>query len=410
MGQTAISRDVYYKDLRRRVSFTGQVTTTLEPAVRFTLSKPANRHSPIVRGWREPLPWTMTETQRSAYMLGADVRRGTNSYYGVTSEVPSKAWSDYVGVNTTRLESQTIIKALNNMRQNAVNLGVAFGERRETARTVGDTALRLTRAVRELRKGNLRSFRTLLGARPGSARNARTRQQAREIAERVPSIWLEHQYAWKPLLSDVHTAIDRSIGEDYRDPTRTWATVKAQVTERLDGARTYPINLDGGLVYDCVDRENARGFIRIDYRPDSDWAHLKDAEEWGILNPAVVAWELVPFSFVVDWFAPVGDYLNAMSATIPYKFKAGSFTLFRDISVQMKGRITGRPSNRSFTYVSNDTRGWYTAKVMSRKVYSSFPYPSLEGLLGHAQSASDQSVFTRAANALSILASVFSSR
>lgn len=34
------------------------------------------------------------------------------------------------------------------------------------------------------------------------------------------------------------------------------------------------------------------------------------------LNPFVTAWELVPFSFVVDWFVNVGDWLQSQTATL----------------------------------------------------------------------------------------------
>nr|QDH89851.1 MAG: hypothetical protein H4BulkL22317e12091_000001 [Leviviridae sp.] len=40
----------------------------------------------------------------------------------------------------------------------------------------------------------------------------------------------------------------------------------------------------------------------------------KAAEELGFTNPANVLWELVPFSFVVDWFLPIGNFLNSMNA------------------------------------------------------------------------------------------------
>jgi hypothetical protein len=31
------------------------------------------------------------------------------------------------------------------------------------------------------------------------------------------------------------------------------------------------------------------------------------------LDPLGIAWEAVPFSFVADWFLPIGDYLDALS-------------------------------------------------------------------------------------------------
>jgi hypothetical protein len=37
------------------------------------------------------------------------------------------------------------------------------------------------------------------------------------------------------------------------------------------------------------------------------------ANQMGFINPAAVAWELVPFSFLVDWFLPVGDFLNSFT-------------------------------------------------------------------------------------------------
>lgn len=37
------------------------------------------------------------------------------------------------------------------------------------------------------------------------------------------------------------------------------------------------------------------------------------AEQMGLLNPLSVAWELTPFSFVVDWFIPIGTYVNSLS-------------------------------------------------------------------------------------------------
>jgi hypothetical protein len=31
----------------------------------------------------------------------------------------------------------------------------------------------------------------------------------------------------------------------------------------------------------------------------------------GLVNPLEIAWEVVPYSFVVDWFLPVGSYIAA---------------------------------------------------------------------------------------------------
>lgn len=44
----------------------------------------------------------------------------------------------------------------------------------------------------------------------------------------------------------------------------------------------------------------------------------------GLLDPEVVAWELVPFSFVADWALPIGDYLSNRSF---FKGLVGTYVL-----------------------------------------------------------------------------------
>jgi hypothetical protein len=33
----------------------------------------------------------------------------------------------------------------------------------------------------------------------------------------------------------------------------------------------------------------------------------------GLLDPATVLWEIIPYSFVVDWFLPIGSYLDNLN-------------------------------------------------------------------------------------------------
>jgi hypothetical protein len=48
----------------------------------------------------------------------------------------------------------------------------------------------------------------------------------------------------------------------------------------------------------------------------------------GFTNPVNLAWELLPFSFVVDWFLPIGPYLEALSAFDGLTLLDGSQTQF----------------------------------------------------------------------------------
>jgi hypothetical protein len=46
----------------------------------------------------------------------------------------------------------------------------------------------------------------------------------------------------------------------------------------------------------------------------------------GLTNPLAIAWELVPFSFVLDWLVPVGTWLQSLDATLGVKFVGGCRT------------------------------------------------------------------------------------
>jgi hypothetical protein len=88
-----------------------------------------------------------------------------------------------------------------------------------------------------------------------------------------------------------------------------------------------------GVTYDLEGLEEAGAF----------WDAL--AAACGLNNPLSIYWESIPFSFVVDWFVAVGDWIDA-NADIPV----------------FKGTI--RPVSCSHTLVSNHTITWYTPTML----------------------------------------------
>jgi hypothetical protein len=56
--------------------------------------------------------------------------------------------------------------------------------------------------------------------------------------------------------------------------------------------------------------------------PDS----VRNVSALGLTNPALVGWELVPFSFVVDWFTPIGSWLESLTAFEGYNVVAKSLS------------------------------------------------------------------------------------
>jgi hypothetical protein len=66
------------------------------------------------------------------------------------------------------------------------------------------------------------------------------------------------------------------------------------------GSDSYPLKCGYGRAYLFEMREEL-GFSR----------------QLGLLDPLSVVWENIPYSFVVDWFIPIGDYLSMLNQ-IPF--------------------------------------------------------------------------------------------
>lgn len=213
-------------------------------------------------------------------------------------------------------------RAVAQLKNQSVNLSQAFAERAQTARLVEGNAMRIAKSILELRKGNLKGAAAALGIKRGVS------HASREIGER----WLELQYGWKPLLSDVYGSMVALHNADMDNPNRYYVSVKGNASEKI----SFPVddpNYNGGYHVRGYCSGSIRAFVRGDYKLDNPV--LAQASSLGLTNPLAIAWELTPWSFVADWFLPVGNYLNNLDATV------GWSRLGVSVSVRTSYNFTG---------------------------------------------------------------------
>lgn len=110
------------------------------------------------------------------------------------------------------------------------------------------------------------------------------------------STWMEYRYAIMPIIYSVNDALD-VLGMD------------AVQFQSFRGRKDTPLYEEGDTVGGYTVRFapsfNDRIFLKYKYDVDSSIHHgLK-------INYMATAWELLPLSFVFDWFFQVGDYLTA---------------------------------------------------------------------------------------------------
>lgn len=360
--------------------------TEVFPSQYLYFSKPQNINNPIdlQTGQRRPSGWSMiwklTDTTYSGklgYRYGeTGIGGGSVEYSGLLpvghNEVPYKPCP-------IDLVKQAETKALIKLKNAKVNLGVSFGERKEAAGMMLQNFGKVAKAYKNFKRGRFKEAARSLGL---GWRDA-------------PDRWLEYQYGWKPLLSDIYEATRDINAQDRESEFRTWYHVKARSKDQVRGVSDIATGFNG-VVGRSYDQHQWDVKVRFDFKPKPDMGLFAELDEWGVVNPLEVAWELIPFSFVVDWAIPIGDYLSALSAAVPYDLRHGTLSTFTHAKRSSSLR---RSSNAC--YVASGNAG-SEIKVFYRYLYNTFPLPSIEAFTANRNPESD-TVATRVANALSIL-------
>jgi hypothetical protein len=240
-----------------------------------------------------------------------------------------------------------------------VNLSTNFFERKQTANLVVNTVKRIGKCFNALKHGNIGGAANALGV------------TAKTSFRGIGESWLELQYGWKPLLSDIYGACDAIRSADLAEPKRYRATVRgsSQDHSRLLYTDGEPGDdtIETGLYYHDLGVK-----VRLDFYLDNPV--LAQASALGITNPLSTAWEELPYSFVADWFIPVGSFLSGLDASLGYAFLGGTESRrYRYGKVQSSKRRDG-PVLSALNY-------WYfyggerSRRGLRRSVYDSNPMP-----------------------------------
>lgn len=123
-------------------------------------------------------------------------------------------------------------------------------------------------------------------------------------AKGLGDAWLEYHFGWQPLVQDIHDGLQNASKSDF-------GSHRVHGKRQLDtGGYTVNHVDDGGHALDQWE-VSATFKMAADVHISNGNAFL--ANRMGLVNPVSVAWNLIPFSFVVDWFGNVGQVINSMT-------------------------------------------------------------------------------------------------
>jgi hypothetical protein len=228
--------------------------------------------------WNLPLPFFF---QRYEVL-------GTNAKNGHIPETGDAVPGSYLTNGSTLSYSKAYNKLINRMgsqSQWAVNLA----EQKQSMNMIVQRLTQLRDFTKAVRRANLvEAARVLSVGYDPKHRGPISKKKA------WSNTWLEYHFGWAPLLDDIWNAIDT-----FTDPhLSSDRPISGSGTERLQG------KLNQWTYYEVHSTK-----MGCSIRVDNPNLHL--ASQLGLVNPLSVAWELVPFSFVADWFGNVGQVLSS---------------------------------------------------------------------------------------------------
>lgn len=286
------------------------------------------------------------------------------------ANVPQNVWSEAAS------ETRALNRAISAFRNHDFNAGVALAEGFETVEMSLKWLKKAASAGMSLKRGNLAEAARTLGGNgvglptgkqllKGSARDPRLRTgQSRLSLDDVASFWLEMRYGWVPLLSDIYGASQAYVtaeGKRIEEGRTEWHGHSSGFVV-FNGAM-YPTlwNIPSKYAWST----------RVKFTATRE---LTLPESLGLNNPALIAWDLLPLSFVFDWAYPVADVLSAQFSLPP---KVGTkYVVSHRTRVSMDGRgvIALQPTQRK-------QKNWwsrYKKTTIKRRVWGQVvtPLPS----------------------------------
>lgn len=154
----------------------------------------------------------------------------------------------------------------------------------------------------------------------------------------ISNQFLKYVFGVEPLISDL-----QGVYNALKNASTLMIAGRFKVRSQVLHFYRGPINV-GGII---VNVEGALTVRRVvSYSVDNPLLYLFN--RLGLVNPAEVAWEVTPWSFVLDWFLPIGKAISSLSSevglTVDSNFSSESYSfkgivlerrLFEDVTFQI---------------------------------------------------------------------------
>lgn len=284
-------------------------------------------------GYMPQYPYSSSVYKRKLYLPGvlSGQRNSDQKSVGAAGSFGiRKSATDF---GTTHVDANTLATTLHNqissglhgrVRDQYYSVFETVYEGRKTIKMVANAARTIALSMRDIRRGRFLSASRRLGLNSIPKRVGKSRS--------AQDNWLEYRYGWQPLISTVYGEMRRQYDHIRSKPAfRVVSAQKSGGIPPVNYLSAESSNLaEPGYIGPCYIKTAYQSLYEVDCK--QTWYYrvtnpgVANATELGITNPALVAWEAVPLSFVADWFVNVSDCLAQFDSFSGKTFLTGTKT------------------------------------------------------------------------------------
>lgn len=187
----------------------------------------------------------------------------------------------------------------NKIRGTSMDLGNFLATGKQAYDQTISTVAAFGGALANLKRGNLAGALQNLGMIPGqrSLKHMHGKLKSGDIS----GTWLAMQYGWLPTLQDVYDLWNSFAGMQAAHRSTRFSASKKMGSEHYI--------MSGGPYGYRQYEKYVRKINYVYYVTET----VSQARSLGLYDPVGILWEVLPYSFVIDWFIPISTYLDNLS-------------------------------------------------------------------------------------------------
>lgn len=178
------------------------------------------------------------------------------------------------------------------------SIGVTLVQWREADQMIRNRGGQLLRFAGALARRNPLGVAASLGLKVADVQKMMRTKYG--TARKLSDLWLELWFGWKPAVSDIYTAC-QVFDHDVPWGTYSGAASASVAFQQFLGPFQESIDMRG----------KASCRIQVDVRVVNPNVRL--LQQFGLANPAVVAFDAFPWSFTLGWFSNVSTWLGSFT-------------------------------------------------------------------------------------------------